>query len=105
VCSLFVSVGDPTSGEVVRGEFNLDAVARQDSDVMHAHLSGDVGQHLVAIFKLDFEHCIRERFNNRSFKHDRVFLWLRQLVLLRTKYTLDVDQLTYAWRHKAEERY
>ena len=52
---------------------------------MHAHFSGDVGQHLVAIFKLDTKHGIRERFYNRSFEHNRVFLWLRQLVLLQTK--------------------
>ena len=83
--SLFVSIGDPTSGEVVRGELYLDTIARQDSDVMHAHFSGDVGQHLVAIFKLDAKHCVGERFYNRSFKHNCVFLWLRQLVLLQTK--------------------
>jgi hypothetical protein len=52
---------------------------------MHTHFSGDVGQHLVAIFKLDAEHGVGERFYNRSFKHNGVFLRLRQLVLLRTK--------------------
>jgi hypothetical protein len=64
--SLFVSIGDPTSGEVVRGEFYLDTIAGQDSDVMHTHFSGNVGQHLVAIFKLDTKHRIWQRFDNRS---------------------------------------
>ena len=31
---LLVAVGDPTSLEVVRGELNLDAVARKDPDVV-----------------------------------------------------------------------
>jgi hypothetical protein len=57
--SLLVSIGDPTSGEVVRGEFNLDLVTGQDSDVMHPHLSGDMGQNLVAVFELDTKHCVR----------------------------------------------
>ena len=45
---------------------------------MHPHLSGDVGQHLVAVFEFDSKHRIRERFDNRSFEHDRVFFGLRQ---------------------------
>ena len=38
---LLVAVGDPTSLEVVRGELNLDAVTRKDSDVAvsYTHLT------------------------------------------------------------------
>jgi hypothetical protein len=79
---LLVSVGDPASAEVVRGEFHLNLVARQNSDVVHPHFSGDVGQHLVAIIEFDPKHRVRERFDNRSFEDDRVFLRLRQGGLL-----------------------
>src|SRR5215813_663034 len=41
---LLVSVGDPTSGEVVGSELHLHAIARQDPDVVHPHLPRDVGQ-------------------------------------------------------------
>src|SRR5262245_54907931 len=40
-----VAVRDPTSVEVVRGQLDLDLVPREDPDVVHAHLPGDVGQH------------------------------------------------------------
>src|SRR6187397_2522163 len=49
---LLVSIGDATSAEVVRGELHLHLVSGEDADVVHAHLSGDVGQHLVAVLEL-----------------------------------------------------
>jgi hypothetical protein len=80
--SLLVSIGDPTSGEVVRGEFNLYLVARKDADVVHAHLSGNMGQNLVAVFELDPKHGVWEGLGDRAFEHDRIFLRLWQNVLL-----------------------
>ena len=53
--------------EVLAGIRNLDLVARQDTDVVHSHLSGDVGQNLVAVFEFDTEHRVRERLGDRSF--------------------------------------
>lgn len=49
---------------------------------MHAHFSGDMGKHFVSILQFHPEHGIRERFYNRSFQHNRIFLWLRQVNLL-----------------------
>ena len=45
---------------------------------MHAHLPGDVGQHLVAVLELDPEHGVRQRLDDRSLENDRVFLGLGQ---------------------------
>lgn len=42
-------VCNSTSGEVVWGEFHLDFVARENTDVMHPHFSGDMRQHFVAV--------------------------------------------------------
>src|SRR5207342_3593075 len=41
-----VSVRDATPIEVVGRQLDLDLVAGKDPDVVHAHLPGDVGQHL-----------------------------------------------------------
>ncbi len=49
---------------------------------MHAHLSGDVSQHLVAVLEFDSEHRVRQRLDDRAFEHDGVFLGLRQSSLL-----------------------
>src|SRR5688500_9426226 len=56
--ALLVPVGDPTPGEVVRGDLHLHAVPRQDADAVHAHLPGAVRQHLVAVLQLDLEHGV-----------------------------------------------
>src|SRR2546421_9213929 len=40
-----VSVGDPASGQVVRGKLHLDLVARKDPDVVLSHLPGDRREH------------------------------------------------------------
>jgi hypothetical protein len=80
--SLLVSIGDPTSGEVVRGEFNLNFVARKDADVVHTHFPRNMGQNLVAIFELHPEHGVREWLGDCAFKHNRIVLWLWQNVLL-----------------------
>jgi hypothetical protein len=45
---------------------------------MHPHLSGNMRQNLVAILEFNSEHGIRERFGNRSFQDDGVFLGLSQ---------------------------
>jgi len=53
------AVCDTTSGEVVWGELNLNLVTRKNSDVVHAHLSGDVRQHFVSVLEFDLEHGVR----------------------------------------------
>src|SRR3546814_15820558 len=60
-----VPVGDPTSGEVVGGQLHLDAITGQYPDVVHPHLPGDVGQHVVAVLALHPEHRVRERSEER----------------------------------------
>ena len=79
---LLVSIRDTTACEVVGSEFNLHPVARQDADVVHPHLPGDVRQHLVAVLQFDPEHCVRERLGDRAFEHDGVVFGLGQNCLL-----------------------
>lgn len=70
---LLVAVGDASSAEIVRGEFDLDSVLRKNSDVVAAHLSRDVPQHGMPIFKLYVEHGVWERLNDGAFQHDGFF--------------------------------
>src|SRR5947207_84862 len=62
---LLVPVGDATPAQVVRSELDLHTVARQDPDVVHPHLPGDVREHLVPVLELDTEHGVRERLDHR----------------------------------------
>ena len=70
---LLVAVGDASAAEVVRGELDLDFVLRKNSDVVTAHLSGDVPQHGVPILELYVEHGVWERLNDGAFQHDGFF--------------------------------
>src|SRR3954462_10565414 len=73
---LLVPVGDATSAEVVRSELDLHLVAGEDPDVVHPHLSRDVGEDLVAVLELDTEHRVGEGFDDRPLDEDRVVLGL-----------------------------
>jgi hypothetical protein len=59
IASLAVTENDATPGEVVRSDFDLDAISRKDPDAMHAHFSGRVGEHVMPVFKLYLEHRVR----------------------------------------------
>lgn len=53
--------------QVVGREFYSHSVASQDSDVVLAHFSRNVGRYDVTIIEFDTEHGIRQRINDRAF--------------------------------------
>ena len=71
---------------------------------MHAHFSGNVGQHLVAVFEFDTKHCVWERFYNHAFQQNRVFLRLRQGILLGSVLAAFIQKQTNAGGPQAEEQ-
>ncbi len=75
---LSVTECDPAARQVVWRELDLHLVAGGDADVVHAHLSRDMGKHLVPVFEFDTEHGIGQRFNNRAFDQNCVVLGLGQ---------------------------
>src|SRR6056297_1302542 len=91
--ALLVPIRDPTPGEVVGGEFHLHLVAGEDADVVHAHLAGDVRQDFVPVVERDLEHGVRKRFEDLAFQHDRIFLWLRQGILLARSWCVTTGPL------------
>lgn len=46
---LLEAVGDATTIEVVDGKLHSDAVSRQDFDVVHTHLAGNVSENGVTV--------------------------------------------------------
>src|SRR2546426_3890378 len=70
---LLESVRDPAPREVVRRQLDLDAVAGQDADEVHAHLAADVREHPMAALELHAKHRVRQRLHHRAFDLDRVF--------------------------------
>ena len=56
---LLEPVGDASAVQIVDGQLDRHFVARQDLDVVHAHLAGNMGQYLVPIFELHPKHSVR----------------------------------------------
>ncbi len=67
-------VGDPPLVQIIGADLDGHPVTRQDTDVMHPHLARDMGDHLMGILKLNFEHRIRQRLEHFPFKLEFVFL-------------------------------
>jgi hypothetical protein len=76
---LLVAIGNATSSEVIGSDLDLYAVAGENANAVHTHLSGTVGKNRVAVFQFYFEHGVRQRFDHGPFKDNRVFLGLWQL--------------------------
>ena len=62
----FVAIRDTPFAKIVGRNLNGDLVADCNLDEELAHLSGDVGQNLVAILKTDGIHGGRKNLNNGS---------------------------------------
>src|SRR5262245_34579816 len=70
---LLEPISDSTSGEIVRRQLDLHAVAGQDADEVHPHLAADVREYLVPVLELDPKHRVGQRLDDHSLDLDRVF--------------------------------
>ena len=50
-----MAVHDPPTGQIVGRHFNPHPVAKQDADVILAHLARKISQYFVAVIQLNFE--------------------------------------------------
>src|SRR5262245_19944584 len=71
---LLQPIADAAARQVVGRELDPDPVSRKDPDEVHPELAADVGQDAVAVLKLDGEHRVGKRFDDRSFHFDRISL-------------------------------
>src|SRR3954469_1943650 len=81
ICFLSVSVGNPAAGQVVGRELHLDLVAREDADVVLAHLPGDGREDRMPAVDLDEKHGAREGLGDLAFDLDLLF-FIRQIAFL-----------------------
>ena len=74
---LFAAIGDPPAVRVVHGKFDRNLVTRQDLDVMHTHLAGNVSQYLVAVLELNPKHSVGQCFEDCALKFDNILFCQR----------------------------
>lgn len=65
---LLVPIRDTTPGEVVRRQLDGDVVAGKDTDIVHAHLTGDMREHRMPVLQLDTEHRVGQRLDDLPLK-------------------------------------
>src|SRR5690606_27620209 len=65
--------GDAALGEVVGSELNGDAVAREDADVVLAHLAGDMSRDHVPVVQFYAKQRVGEGLDDRSLHLDVLF--------------------------------
>lgn len=70
-----MAVGQPASGQVVRGDIDIDDIADQDVDFVLSHLSGEGGEHDVFVFEFDFEGGVGQGVDNNPFEGDGVVVF------------------------------
>src|SRR3954465_6316792 len=70
--SLLEAVDHAAPGEVVRRQLQLDAVPRQDPDVVHPHLAGDMCEHGVPVLEFDPEHGVGKGLDDRPLYLDHI---------------------------------
>ena len=70
VIYLFVSKYDSALRKIIRTHFYLNLVAGKNLNIMHTHLTGNMGCDLMPIFQLYPEHCIAQGFNNYTVLFD-----------------------------------
>ena len=69
---LLHAVGDATARQVVRGELDLDPVAREHLDVVDPKLATERGKDLVVVLERDTEHRVGEGLGDHTLDLDHV---------------------------------
>ena len=72
-CYLLVAISDTTAIEIVYREFNLNLVAREDLDVVHTHLAGNMGKDGVTVFKLYLKHSVWKSLEYGALQFNCIF--------------------------------
>ncbi len=76
---LSLAIDNATLGQVVRRQLDADFVARNNSDEVLTHSTGDVGHHLRSGFQLDPEPGVGKRLCNSAFDLEGLFFFSQNL--------------------------
>ena len=77
VFSTLAAPGDTTPGQIIGRNFDLDLIARIDTDEVHTDLTGDLSHDFMPAGHLNAEIRVRQRFDDDAFNLDIVALGQR----------------------------
>ena len=61
-----MAISNAAFGKVIGGHLYLDLITRENFDVVHTHLTRDMGYNLMSVLQFDTEHGVAERFDDGS---------------------------------------
>ena len=70
---LLIAVDDSSAIEIIRAQFDRNAIPWKNTDKIFPHAPGNVSQHLVIVLQLDLKHGVRQCFNHHCHYFNRVF--------------------------------
>src|SRR6476619_712059 len=72
--SLFEAIGNPTLGQIIRGQLDEHLVAGQHANPVLAHLAGGVAEDFVAVLELHAEHGVGQQLDHLPAHLEEFFL-------------------------------
>jgi hypothetical protein len=97
VYGLTLTEDDSATIQIVGGNFDRNAVSRDDADEVLPHLAGDVRQHFMSVVQRDTKLRVRQRLADGTFNFDGLFFghnWCSPRHVAAHRTTLEADLLT-----------
>ena len=69
------SQGNASLGQVIGADLDGDLVTREDSNEVHSHLSGDVGEDFMSVFQDDLEDGVGQCLFDLGVHSDSFFFY------------------------------
>ena len=80
---LFEPIGNAPTLQIIYRQLNRNPISREDLDVMHPHLPGNMSQDIVPVLELNPKHCVWQRLEYCPLELDNVLFG--QILFLRKK--------------------
>ena len=72
--ALLASPGDPAAGQIIRGHLDRHLIALEDSDIVHAELTGDAGLDDMAIADIHLEGGVGQSLDDDALELNHITL-------------------------------
>lgn len=73
-CSSLCPESDSALCQIIYRNLDRDLIAREDTDIIHAHFTGNVSGNDVTVCQFDTEYRVRQYFNDHAFTFNNIVL-------------------------------
>ena len=66
ILQLFLTPCDSSASQIIRRQFDLNSVTRQNTNVVHSDFAGDMSEYFEIVIQPHLDHCVRLRIDTGS---------------------------------------